>query len=189
MYRKLVKLDPNNGWSFSEVDLVCVRRAAQALKDYIERCIDPDDDPYEIREQVLPLCEGTLDGSLKLPLVFADLPLKYPSREGLLPESFEHYWAEFCVPATGTPLETLEEYVKDGERHAYMEFEEPDDWPEVVEQAARQREERSRREYRWTEEKRREVEARARQRQAMLDAEERELAEKLRQKRLNQPRG
>lgn len=91
MYRKLVKLDPNNGWRFSEVGMIEVRRAAAALKDYLERCIDPDDDPYEIRDQVLPLCEGALDGTLKLPLNINDLPLEYPRREGLVPESFKHY--------------------------------------------------------------------------------------------------
>ncbi|MDR2031940.1 MAG: hypothetical protein LBP86_06755 [Azoarcus sp.] len=141
MYRKPVRRDPNNGGRFSEVDLICVRRAAVALKDYIERCIDPDDDPYEIRGQVLPLCEGALDGSLKMPLnVITDIPLGYPSREGLLPESFEHYFAEFCVPATGTGMtvDILEPVIKDGEKYAYMYFEEPGDWPEVVEQHKRE---------------------------------------------------
>jgi hypothetical protein len=190
MYRKLVKLDPDNGWSFSEVDLICVRRAAAALKDYMERCIDPDDDPYEIRDQVLPLCEGALDGTLKLPLVFADLPLKYPSREGLVPESFSHYWANFTVPATGSHLETPQEVLVDGERCAYMDFEEPGDWPEVVAECEKKRKEtRWRDEYHWSEERRQEVEARARHRQAMLDAEERELEEKLRQKRARHSRG
>lgn len=57
MFSKRVKLDPANGWTFSEVDMIEVRRTATALKDHIVRCIDPDDDPYDIRSQVLPLCE------------------------------------------------------------------------------------------------------------------------------------
>jgi hypothetical protein len=67
MYRKLAKFDPESGY-FLEIDPIPVRRAAAALKSYIERCIDPDNDEYGIREQILPLCKGALDGTLKMPL-------------------------------------------------------------------------------------------------------------------------
>lgn len=183
MYRKLVKLDPNNGWRFSEVDVIEVRRSAAALKDYIERCIDPDDDPYEIREQVLPLCEGALDGTLKLPLSINDLPLEYPRREGLVPESFKHYWAEFAVPATGSPLETTERVTIDGEQYAPTWFEEPGDWPHELEKLERERDAKWHRESKHTAEDIARILARRREREAMLKADEDQLAEKLRLKR------
>jgi hypothetical protein len=185
MYRKLVRLDPDNGGRFSEVDLICVRRAAAALKDYIERCIDPDDDPYEIRGQVLPLCEGALDGSLKMPLNFStDIPLKYPSREGWLPESFKHYFAEFCVPATGQSIDVFEQpIVKGGEQYAYMYFEEPGDWPEAVEQYEREAGDRWDKSMKATPEQLEQRKKNARARQLMLEAEEKALEEKLRHKR------
>jgi hypothetical protein len=184
MYRKLVKLDPNNGKRFSEVDLICVRRAAAALKDYIERCIDPDDDPYGIRKQVLPLCEGALNGSLKMPLSVAnDIPLEYPSREGWLPKSFKHHWSNFWVPATGSPLERIEYIHKDGELYGYMYFEEPGDWPEVVEQYRCAGEARWFQESKYTPEKIREIQRRQLDRQAMLAADEKQLEEKWGRKR------
>jgi hypothetical protein len=183
MYRKLVKLDPANGWCFSEVDMIEVRRAAAALKDYIERCIDPDDDPYEIRNQVLPLCEGALDGTLKLPLIFADRPLRYPSREGWLPESFEHYWSGFLVPATGSPKETTERVTIDGEQYAPTWFEEPGDWPHELEKLERERDAKWHRESKHTAEDIARILARRRERETMLKADEDQLAEKLRLKR------
>lgn len=184
MYQKLVKLDPKNGWRFSVVDPICVRRAAIALKDYIVRCIDPDDDPYEIRAQVLPLCEGALDGSLDLPLISAELPLTYASREGWLSDSFRHYWSEFVIPATGTPLETTERVTINGEQYAPMYFEEPGDWPDVVEKYENDREARWQQSSKSTPEEIERTRLKAQERQARLAAEERELAERLRQKRM-----
>jgi len=139
MYKKLVKLDPSNGWRFSEVDPIALHRKTKALKEYVETCIDPANDPYEIRGQVLPLCNGILDGTLKLPLRIEDEPLGYPYIEGLLPREFEPLWAAFCVATKGTPLEEVEEVLKDGERYGYMEFEEPGDWPDVVKQHEEER--------------------------------------------------
>ena len=130
MYKKLVKLD-KNGY-FTEVDPIALRRSALALKEYIEREIRPEDDEYDIWGQALPLCEGVLNGTLPLPLVFHDLPLKYPSREGLLPEGFNKPWAYFCVDATGGAERVSEPVIIDGERYCETEFEEPGDWPEVV---------------------------------------------------------
>lgn len=184
MYRKLVKLDPANGWSFSEVDMIRVRRAAAALKDYIERCIDPDDDPYEIRGQVLPLCEGALDGTLKLPLFFSDRPLRYPSREGWLPQSFEKYWSHFLVAATGAPMMTTERVTIDGEQYAPTSFEEPGDWPHAVEELEQEWEAWRNREFKRTPEEIAQMMARRRERDEMLKADEESLAEKLRLKRL-----
>jgi hypothetical protein len=129
------------------------------------------------------LCEDTLDGSLKMPLIFSELPLKYPSREGWLPQSFEHYWSNFCVSAIGNPLERIEYIHKDGERYGYMYFEEPGDWPEVVEQYRRAREARWFQESKYTSEKIREIQQRQLDRQAMLAADEKQLEEKLRRKR------
>jgi hypothetical protein len=183
MYRKLVKLDPNNGWRFSEVDVIEVRRSAAALKDYIERCIDPDDDPYEIRNQVLPLCEGALDGTLNLPLNVMDIPLEYPSREGWLPRSFESYWAKFLVPATGSPRETTERATIDGEQYAPTYFEEPGDWPHEVQRLVQERDARWHRESRHTAEDIARIQARRRDHEAMDKADEDQLAEKLRLKR------
>jgi hypothetical protein len=183
VYRKLVKLDPANGWRFSEVDMIRVRRAAAALKDYIERCIDPDDDPYEIRNQVLPLCEGAIDGTLNLPLNVMDIPLEYPSREGWLPQSFDKYWSRFLMPATGSPMVTTERVTVDGEQYAPTTFEEPGDWPEEVEKLEREWEEWRNREFKRTPKEIAQMMERRRERDAMLKADEDQLAEKLRLKR------
>ncbi len=128
MVRKLVKLDPNNGWNFTEVDPIALHRKALALKEYIESEVSSDDDEYDIRGQMLPLVNGALDGTMHFPLIYADLPLKYPSREGLLSRSFERLNASFYVAATGSSFEEDEEVVVDGERYGYMEFEGPGDW-------------------------------------------------------------
>jgi hypothetical protein len=132
MVRKLVKLDPNNGWNFTEVDPIALHRKALALKEYIESEVSSDDDEYDIRGQMLPLVNGALDGTMHFPIIYADLPLKYPSREGLLPREFERLRAFFNFTATGSSVEGTEEVVIDGERYGYMEFEEPGDWPDEV---------------------------------------------------------
>jgi len=138
MRRKLVKLDPNNGGRFSKVDPIALERYALALKQYVETQIAPDNDEYDIRDQVLPLCNGALDDTLKLPLRFADLPLKYPDREGLLPSKFSHLWSNFVVTATGSMLEPPQITIIDGDKYAYMDFEDSGDWPNVVAQRKRE---------------------------------------------------
>ena len=56
MIRRLVRLDPANGESCSEVNPIVVRRAAMNLKDYIERCIDQDDDEFGIHRHIYIRC-------------------------------------------------------------------------------------------------------------------------------------
>jgi len=138
MHRKLVKLDPNNGRRFSEVDPIALQREASALKRYIEESIHTNDDPYEIRRHVLPLCEGVLDETLQLPLKVTDIPLEYPDREGLLPNEFSHLWSNFLVRATGSMLEPPDIKIINGDEYADMDFEDPGDWPDIVKQRERE---------------------------------------------------
>jgi len=130
MRRKLIKL--NEYGYFTEIDPIALRRCTLALKEYIDREIPPDRDKYDIRGQVLPLCQGVLDGSLPLPLDFHKLPLKYPDREGLLPDGFYKPWVFFSTYATGGVERLSEPILINGERYCEMEFEEAGDWPEVV---------------------------------------------------------
>ena len=130
MYKKLVKLTADG--SFSEVDPIELERTALALKEYIETELSSEDDEYDIRGQVLPLCIGVLAGMLALPLDFYKMPLKYPDREGLLPEAFSKLWSNFQIAVTGIAEDLSEPVVIDGERYCERIFEEPGDWPEKM---------------------------------------------------------
>ena len=146
MYKKLVKLSPENGWGFSELDPIKVKRTALKLQEYVVQNIDSLNDQYGIREQIVPLYEGAISGEISTPVNFDDLPLKYLLNEGVLPRGFEKVWSDFCIAISSTPTEMVEEIQKGDEIYGYMEFEEPGDWPELIQQREMERREKRHRE-------------------------------------------
>lgn len=120
--KRLVKLDPISK-RFTEVDRVKLERVAQDLIDFIQNNISPYNDPFDIWKWVVPLCEGVLDNTLKLPLPYDQLPLKYPMREGLLPDAFEKIYAPFSNTITGTPIVKTEKIEINGALYAEVDFE------------------------------------------------------------------
>lgn len=131
MYRKLVKLDPNNGWNFCEVDPIRLKRKVLALKEYLENRMD--DDAYGARKSALDLCDEILNNRIRLPVKLGTIGgWGYPCSEGWLPEEFCDLFGRVELNATGTPLDPVEEITIDGEVYGYMDFEEPGDWPDKV---------------------------------------------------------
>ena len=144
MFKKLVKLDPNNGWQSTEIDPIALKRSTLALRDFALNKIDPTIDLYDIRGTVLSLCDAVLNGTMKLPMNFDDQALNYKrnmDRQELMPEGLFSPWAYFSYYVLGSNF-TLEKRIeKDRERYAYMDFEEPGDWPTVVKQREKERSE------------------------------------------------
>ncbi|HEY5798648.1 MAG TPA: hypothetical protein VIT92_00430 [Burkholderiaceae bacterium] len=138
MFKKLVKLDKNNGWRFTEVDKILLLRSAVALREFFDE-LPARADPYEVREQLAPYYMGAIDGTMQFPVRFSDLPLHYVLSENLLSPELQHVISVFYVTAAGCHLETPDEVLVDGERYAYMTFEEPGDWPERVQLEAERR--------------------------------------------------
>jgi hypothetical protein len=138
MYRKRVRLDPNNGESYSEIDPVALQRTTQALREFALNRIDPLQDPYNIRGTVLELCEGVMNGTEPLPMNLEDDRLNFMNnmdRFELMPTGLSSLWGEFAGTAYGARVFADEDIIEvDGERYAYMDFEEPGDWPDVVKQ-------------------------------------------------------
>jgi hypothetical protein len=132
MKKKLVKLNLAEGGRFSEVDPIRVRRKALLVKSYLESEFDRKADQHEVYEKVMPLVLAALDGTLKMPYPFSDWPLKYESREGLLPRDFERVIAGFEVAASGSHLEEPKVEIVAGEEYAYIDFEEEGDFPDQV---------------------------------------------------------
>jgi hypothetical protein len=130
--RKLVKLDHENGGSFTEVDPIRVQREAMAVKHYLETAFDRKADTYQVFEQVMPLVLGALNGTLKLPYPFSKWPLKYVSSEGWLPLQFTSLMAGFKVAASALHLDEPQIELINGEEYAYMNFEEHGDYPDKV---------------------------------------------------------
>ena len=131
MHRKLVKLDEKNGWSFSEVDQVRVQREARLVCQIIKRDV-PLDDPYGILSELLPLVERIIAGKQNLPLTsqFEPGALRWARHEGTLPSNYREFLraeASFWVTVTGSHREEPVEERIDGERYAWMDFE--DDQP------------------------------------------------------------
>ncbi len=120
--KRLVKLDPVSK-RFTEVDQIKLERVTQELIDFIRYNIFPENDPFEIWKWVVPLCEGVLHNTIKLPLPYDQLPLKYPMREGLLPDAFEKIYAPFANTITGTPIVQTDKVEINGELYAQVDFE------------------------------------------------------------------
>jgi hypothetical protein len=138
MYKKLVGYDSVMGL-FAEVDPICLKRKAQALKDIISAKI-PMDDPYQIHSKLLPILDACLRGEVTKPFKEDNELISgnylWDAREGFLkPEyesEFDTAFNHFAFTAEGMSIYEPEQIIKDGETYAYMEFEEPGDWPDLV---------------------------------------------------------
>ena len=130
MYKKLVKL--NQYGFFTEVDPIELERTAKALKAYLENDFPSEESAYDVRDAVLPLCVGVLEGTLPLPLDRYELPYRYPELEDVLPARLIKLYRGFRIAATGIAERLSEPVVIDGERYCERIFEEPGDWPDKV---------------------------------------------------------
>ena len=136
MYRKLVRYDQ---WHFTELDLICLKREAQTVKDLIAAKI-PADDPYEIHSLLLPILDACIRGEITKPFnensEYISGNYLWDEGEGFLPpeydRAFESAFSAFSVTARGMAVYEKEKVIKDGITYAYMEFEEPGDWPDEV---------------------------------------------------------
>lgn len=127
MHRKLVTLDEKNGESFSEVDQVRVQREARLVRQIIKRDV-PLGDPYGIHSELLPLVDRIIAGEQNLPLTsqFEPGALRWARHEGTLPSNYRQFLraeASFWVTTTGSHREEPVEESIDGERHAWVDFE------------------------------------------------------------------
>lgn len=132
-----MKLDENG--CLTEIDWKATRRAALALKAYIDAAPSGEAAKYEYHKRVMPLVEATLDGSVQIPYR-GDKPYSYRYiMEGLYPElpgQFEGLFLKFLHKIQAYPsqfsLSTHEsgEYIsqkyrveKDGESYEMCWFE------------------------------------------------------------------
>lgn len=122
MMRKLIKLHPVTK-SYLEVDKIKLERLSAILLDFIKSNISPLNDPHNIWKLVAPLCEGVLNNTLKVPISYDDLPLKYAIREGLLDDDFEDIYAPFSNTITGTATKITQDVEISGELYTYVDFE------------------------------------------------------------------
>lgn len=99
---KRVKIDENG--SLTEIDWKVTRKAALALKAYIEAAPLGEALQYEYQKRVMPLIESTLDGSVQFPYR-GQQPYDYRYiLEGLYPElppSFEDLFLNFLHKIQG----------------------------------------------------------------------------------------
>jgi hypothetical protein len=99
---KRVKLDENR--SLTEIDWKATRRAALALKAYIETAPSGEALEYEYQKRVMPLIDATLDGSIQFPYRGHE-PYDYRYiMEGLYPElpsQFEYLFLKFLHKIQG----------------------------------------------------------------------------------------
>lgn len=119
--KRLVQLDPVSK-SFVEVDQKKMQRTARLLRTYLLG-LDPMRDTYRIREQVLPIVDAALDGSLKVPISPLDMPLRWELTEGLLPREYSRIAAPFFNTIMGSHRTVPQIVEKDGKLYAMMEFE------------------------------------------------------------------
>lgn len=136
MYQKLVRFDQ---WHFTEVDPIRLRRVAQNLKEMVAVKI-PKNDPYQIHSKLLPILESAIRNEIKQPfdddkdLISGNY--LWDKREGFLPseydDEFNSSFNAFAFTVEGMAVDEIELIIKDGVTYAYMEFEEPGDWPELV---------------------------------------------------------
>ncbi|MEE1673625.1 hypothetical protein SNR37_003051 [Agarivorans aestuarii] len=117
-----VRVDENTG-RFIDIDLNKANRQALELKKHILQTYTPSNDQYDVMGQVLPLCELVLSGAIKSAVDVNTLPLRYHTREGLLPNDFDVLFSELCLTITGTPLEELNIKRINGDSIAFIEFE------------------------------------------------------------------
>lgn len=136
MYRKLV---PYDGKRFFDVDQVALRRTAGRLQALIPPSL-PLDEPYGIRERLLPALKKVLSGGISQPfmdeLEFIGGQYIHERREKSLPKIFDREfqtaYANFSVTARSLPLDPPEVEIIDGQQRAWMNLEEEGDWPNRV---------------------------------------------------------
>lgn len=138
MYKKLVRYDQ---WHFAEVDPVCLRRCASALKDQIAEKISRINDVYNFYELTMPFIEAAIRGEISESLDLDDVEVisknyEHDMREGIAPPEYDREFAnavgDFAATLEGLSLEETEKIVKDGITYAWVDFEEEGDWPEKV---------------------------------------------------------
>lgn len=120
--KKLVKLDPVTK-RYVEVDQVRLDRVTKDLLSFIKREIPTGSDPHGVWQWVVPLCEGILSNTISAPIPYADLPLKYQLREGMLSEEFEDLYAPFVNCVTATKTVNTPEIEINGDIYTYVAFE------------------------------------------------------------------
>ena len=136
MYRKLVRFDQ---WHFTEIDPIRLKRTAQKLKDLIAAKI-PADDPYKIHSLLLPILDACIRGEITKSFDDTSELISgnylWAEGEGFLPPEydveFDNAFSAFAFTSKGKAVYEIEKVIKDGITYAYMEFEEPGDWPDEV---------------------------------------------------------
>ncbi|MDO6683894.1 MULTISPECIES: hypothetical protein [unclassified Agarivorans] len=108
---------------FIDIDLKKANRQASELHTHILKTYTPINDQFDVIGKVLPLCEQLLNGTIKIAIDVDALPLKYQTREGLLPNELDILFSAFCTTITGTPLEELDIKRLDGEFITKVNFE------------------------------------------------------------------
>lgn len=135
MYRKLVPFD---GAHFEAVDQIALRRTAQRMLELIPDL--PLDDSYGIRACLVPTLKKALEGRISRSIVdereiIGGLYI-YESREEILPpyltREFQTAYARFVTTVMSWPLDPPEVEWVDGQKCAWMDFEEEGDWPTKV---------------------------------------------------------
>lgn len=138
MYKKLVRYDQ---WHFLEVDPICLRRCALALKGQIIRKVSKTSDAYSFHSKTIPIIEAAIRGeiteSMDLDVIeFISKNYYHDKREGILPSEYDREFtsavADFSVTLQGLSLEQTEKIIKDGITYGLVDFEEEGDWPDKV---------------------------------------------------------
>jgi hypothetical protein len=119
--RRLVQLDPET-LRFTEVDRKRLRREGQALRAYLNG-LTSENDRLGLRAQVGQLVDAVLRGARTLPLDLREVPFGRESTEGLLSREFEDLYAAFFVTALGSHREPPQIVEKEGNKWAWMDFE------------------------------------------------------------------
>lgn len=135
--KKLVRLDEDFG--LTEIDWKATRRQAQKVRAYIEQAPADECTKYDYDANMMPLINGVMDGTLKIPYLEQE---PYNSRfimEGQAPplvESFENVYYTFKLMIRADPAQfslsthesgnyIFEKYrvEKDGELYEWCWFE------------------------------------------------------------------
>ena len=120
--KKLVRIDPASG-RYIDIDPKKLAQDAKNLEAFVLKNIDPSNDTLGVYSELLPLCRKIAVQQLNKSIPLEDLPLRYPFREGLLPEGLDALYAEFSATITGTPLDVVHLIEVDGATCAEVELE------------------------------------------------------------------
>ena len=126
--KRLVELDPFSMTS-KEFDCLKIRRSGERLKQYLSN-MHPDEDPYRMKELVLPIVDQALLGTMELPFDLRRKPLSHESSEGLLPAEYARLSAPFFVSISGMSglgRDLIRPIYVDDKPFAWMEFEDMED--------------------------------------------------------------